>query len=325
MIITQTPLRISFLGGGTDFPEFYQKSGGAVVSTAINKFVYVIVKERFDDLIVVNYSQRETVSCVADLKHELVREAMQIAGVEKGVEITTLADVPSSGTGLGSSSTVTVGLLQALHTYQGAIVTAEDLVGQACEIELHRCAKPMGKQDQYIAAYGGLRLIEFPANAQARVSNILIPAKVLYEFNRRLMLFFTNLTRSSASVLTEQRENIGDRHEVLCQLRDMAYAGSKYLANGDLDALGRLMHAGWELKKELARSVSNDVINAMYQTALKAGALGGKIAGAGGGGFLLLYCPLDKQDHVREALGHLRELPIGLERDGSKVMLNIRR
>lgn len=325
MIITQTPLRISFLGGGTDFPEFYQKSGGAVVSTAINKFVYVIVKERFDDLIVVNYSQRETVSCVADLKHELVREAMRLAGVEKGVEITTLADVPSSGTGLGSSSTVTVGLLQALHTYQGVIVTAEDLAGQACEIELNRCAKPMGKQDQYIAAYGGLRLIEFPAEDPARVSNILIPEKALYELHRRLMLFFTNLTRSSASVLTEQRENIGGRHEVLCQLRNMAYAGAKCLANGDLDALGRLMHAGWELKKKLASSVSNDVINAMYQTALKAGALGGKIAGAGGGGFLLLYCPLDKQDHVRKALGHLRELPIGLERDGSKVMLNIRR
>lgn len=324
MIITQTPLRISFLGGGTDFPEFYQKAGGAVVSTAINKFVYVIVKERFDDLIVVNYSQRETVSCVADLKHELAREAMRLTGVEKGIEITTLADVPSSGTGLGSSSTVTVGLLQALHAYQGVIVTAEDLAGQACEIELNRCAKPMGKQDQYIAAYGGLRLIEFPADAQARVSNVLIPEIALQELNRRLMLFFTNLTRSSASVLTEQRENIGNRHEVLCQLRDMAYAGSKYLANGNLDALGRLMHEGWELKKKLASGVSNDVINAMYDTARKSGALGGKIAGAGGGGFLLLYCPLDKQDHVREALGHLRELPIGLERDGSKVMLNLR-
>jgi len=325
MIITQTPLRISFLGGGTDFAEFYQKSGGAVVSTAINKFVYVIVKERFDDLIIVNYSQRESVSCVANLKHELVREAMRITGVEKGVEITTLADVPSSGTGLGSSSTVTVGLLQALHAYQGVIVTAEDLARQACEIELNRCAKPIGKQDQYIAAYGGLRLIEFPANAHTRVANILIPGKTLYELNRRLMLFFTNLTRSSASVLTEQRENIGDRQEVLCKLRDMAYAGSKCLANGELDALGRLMHTGWELKKKLANGISNDVINAMYQTALKAGALGGKIAGAGGGGFLLLYCPLDKQDHVRKALDHLRELPINLERDGSKVMLNIRR
>ncbi len=324
MIITQTPLRISFLGGGTDFPEFYQKAGGAVISTAINKFVYVIVKERFDDLIVVNYSQRETVSCVAELKHELVREAMRITGVEKGVEITTLADVPSSGTGLGSSSTVTVGLLQALYTYVGIIVTAEELAGQACEIELNRCAKPMGKQDQYIAAYGGLRLIEFPADAQVKVSKILIPEKALDELNRRLMLFFTNITRSSASVLMEQRGNIGDCQEVLCQMRDMAYTGSKHLANGDLDALGRLMHAGWQLKKKLASSVSNDAIDAMYQAALKAGALGGKIAGAGAGGFLLLYCPLDKQDQVREALGHLRELPIGLERDGSKVMLNLR-
>ena len=325
MIITQTPLRISFLGGGTDFPQFYEKAGGAVISTAINKYVYVIVKERFDDLIVVNYSQRETVSDVADIKHELVREAMRITGVEPGIEITTLADVPSSGTGLGSSSTVTVGILQALYTYQGVIVTAEDLAEQACDIELTRCGKPIGKQDQYIAAHGGLRLIEFLPHDPVKASSIRIPDKARHELNRRLMLFFTNRTRASASVLTEQRNNIGDRHEVLCQLRDMAYAGAACLAKSDLDALGRLMHDGWELKKQLATSVSNDEINALYETARKAGALGGKIAGAGGGGFLLLYCPLDKQDQVREALGHLRELPIGLERDGSKVIVNIRR
>lgn len=325
MIVVRTPLRLSFLGGGSDFPDFFRKAGGAVVSTAIDKYIYVIIKERFDDLIVVNYSQRETVSSVSELKHELIREAMRITGVERGVEISTLADVPASGTGLGSSSTVTVGALQALYTYQGVIVPSDDLARQACEIELDSCRKPIGKQDQYIAAYGGIRLIEFLKEDRIKVSNILIPEKALQGFTRRLMLFFTDRTRSSVSVLKEQHENIGDRHELLCQLRDMAYAGARHLADGNLDALGILMHEGWILKKQLASGVSDRAINDMYDAARKAGALGGKIAGAGAGGFLLLYCPLEKQDRVRKALGHLRELPIGLERDGSRVILNIRR
>jgi D-glycero-alpha-D-manno-heptose-7-phosphate kinase len=325
MIVVGTPLRLSFLGGGTDFPAFYRKSGGAVVSTAIDKYIYVIIKKRFDDLVVVNYSQRETVSNPADLKHELIREAMRITGVEGGVEITTLADVPSTGTGLGSSSTVTVGALQALYTYQGIIVASDELARQACEIELEFCRKPIGKQDQYIAAYGGIRLIEFLKDDRTKVSNVLIPEKTLQELTRRIMLFYTNRTRSAASVLKEQSDNIDDRYDLLCQLRDMAYAGAEHLAKGDLDALGRLMHEGWSLKKQLASGVSDSGINDMYDTARQAGALGGKIAGAGAGGFLLLYCPLERQDPVRKALGHLRELPVGLERDGSKVILNIRR
>jgi D-glycero-alpha-D-manno-heptose-7-phosphate kinase len=325
MIVIRTPLRLSFLGGGTDFPAFFRKAGGAVVSTAIDKYVYVIIKERFDELVVVNYSQRETVSNPADLKHELIREAMRITGVESGVEITTLADVPASGTGLGSSSTVTVGALQALFTYQGVIVTSDELARHACDIELEFCRKPIGKQDQYIAAYGGLRLIEFFKDDRTKVSNVLLPEKALQELNRRLMLFYTNRTRSADSILKEQRDNIGERHELLCQLRDMAYAGAKSLAEGDSDALGRLMHEGWNLKKQLASGVSDRAIDDIYDAARSAGALGGKIAGAGAGGFMLLYCPLDKQDQVRKALGHLREFPVGLERDGSKVILNIRR
>jgi D-glycero-alpha-D-manno-heptose-7-phosphate kinase len=325
MIVVRTPLRLSFLGGGSDFPDFYRKAGGAVVSTAIDKYIYVIVKGRFDDLIVVNYSQQEKVSSALDLKHELIREALRITGVDRGVEITTLADVPASGTGLGSSSTVTVGALQALYTYQGVIVTSDDLAKQACDVELEFCRKPIGKQDQYIAAYGGIRLIEFLKDDRTKVSNVLLPEKALQGLTRRLMLFFTNRTRSSASVLQEQHDNIGDRHELLCQLRDMAYAGARNIVDGDFDALGRLMHEGWLLKKQLASGVSDNEINDMYDAARQAGALGGKIAGAGAGGFLLLYCPLDRQDQVRQALGHLRELPIGLERDGSKVILNIRR
>jgi len=325
MIVVRTPLRLSFLGGGTDFPDYYHEQGGIVISTAIDKYVYVIAKERFDDKIYVNYSQKEIVERVGDLRHELVREAMRITGVERGIEITTLADIPSSGTGLGSSSAVTVGVLQALYTYQGVIVTAETLAQQACEIELLRCHKPIGKQDQYISAYGGLRQITFNANGHIEVEALGFDPVLIQRLNRNLMLFYTNITRSADAILAEQRDNIADRRAFLDALRDLAARGRACLGAGDLDTFGRLMDEGWELKKRLASGVSNDNLDGLYTAAREAGALGGKIAGAGGGGFLLVYCPLEKQEAVRQAFSHLRELPFQFERDGSKVIFNIRR
>ena len=325
MIIVRTPLRLSFFGGGTDFADYYNRQGGQVVSTAIDKFVYVIVKERFDDKIYVNYSQKEIVDRVDELKHELVREAMRLTGVDRGVEITTLADVPSSGTGLGSSSSVTVGILQALYTYQGRIVEAETLARQACEIEIQRCQKPIGKQDQYIAAYGGMRLIRFWPQEKVESEEFALSPVCAQRLNRNLMLFYTNTTRAASSVLTEQQNNIPARLAFLDALQDIARRGAACLRDSDLDCFGRLLHEGWELKKNLASGISNGQIDALYQAARQAGALGGKIAGAGGGGFLLLYCPLDKQDAVRQVLSHLRELPFAFERDGSKVIFNIRR
>ncbi len=325
MIVVRTPLRLSFLGGGTDFPDYYHEQGGVVISTAIDKYVYVIAKERFDEKIYVNYSQKEIVERVGDLRHELVREAMRITGVERGIEITTLADIPSSGTGLGSSSAVTVGVLQALYTYQGVIVTAETLAQQACEIELLRCHKPIGKQDQYISAYGGLRQITFNANGHIEVEALGFDSVLTQRLNRNLMLFYTNITRSADTILVEQRDNIANRRAFLDTLRDLAARGRACLEAGDLDAFGRLMDEGWELKKRLASGVSNSTLDAFYMAAREAGALGGKIAGAGGGGFLLVCCPLEKQEAVRQALSHLRELPFQFERDGSKVIFNIRR
>jgi D-glycero-alpha-D-manno-heptose-7-phosphate kinase len=325
MIVVSTPLRLSFFGGGTDFPDYYNLQGGLVVSTAIDKFVFVIVKERFDDKIYVNYSQKEIVDRIADLNHELVREAMAITGVEQGVEITTLADVPSSGTGLGSSSSVTVGVLQALYTYCGRIVEAESLARQACEIEIERCKKPIGKQDQYIAAYGGMRRFRFLPNGVVEAEDIGLSSSSAQRLNRNLMLFYTNTTRSASVVLAEQQNNIPDRLAFLDALQDIAERGAACLRKGNWDEFGRLLHENWELKKNLASGITNSQIDALYEAARRAGAMGGKIAGAGGGGFLLLYCPLDKQDAVREVLGHLRELPFAFERDGSKVIFNIRR
>jgi D-glycero-alpha-D-manno-heptose-7-phosphate kinase len=325
MIVVRTPLRLSFFGGGTDFADYYRRQGGAVVSTAIDKYIFVIVKERFDEKIYVNYSQKEIVDQIDDLKHELVREAMRLTGLKRGIEITTLADVPSAGTGLGSSSSVTVGVLQALYTCQGRIVEVETLARQACDIEIQRCGKPIGKQDQYIAAYGGMRLIRFLPDENVETELLGLGASLAQRLNRNLMLFYTNTTRASSSVLAEQQSNIPARLEHLDAMQDIAQRGVACLRRGSLDEFGQLLHENWELKKDLASGVSNASLDALYATARQAGALGGKIAGAGGGGFLLLYCPLDKQDAVREALGHLRELPFAFERDGSKVIFNIQR
>lgn len=324
MIVVQTPLRTSFLGGGTDFEDFYVTNGGAVLSTAIDKYTFVIVKERFDDMICVNYSKREAVDKVDDLKHELIREAMKLTGVDKGVEITTLADIPSEGTGLGSSSSITVGLLQSLYAYQGKSIDAEHLARQACQIEIDILSKPIGKQDQYISAYGNMRFITF-RNDGVEVEKIELTREAKRKFNENLLLFYTGITRQASEILTEQKNNIKDHLPVLRDMAKLAREGKDALANEAFDELGKLLHRGWELKKQLSSNVTNVQIDNMYQAAKKGGAIGGKITGAGGGGFLLLYCPAERKDNVRTSLRHLRELPFRFEDDGSKVIFNYRR
>ncbi|MDO8684013.1 MAG: GHMP kinase [Armatimonadota bacterium] len=325
MIITQTPLRISFAGGGTDFEGFYCKDGGCVVSSAIDKYIYVIVKERFDDKIRVGYSRTEMVDSIAEIEHELVREAMRKVGIEKGIEIATMADVPSEGTGLGSSSSVTVGLLNALYAYKGDFQPAEVLAREACEIEINVLGKPIGKQDQYIAAYGGVRMFCFNPTGDVDVHSIALDEERRRQLSENLMLFFTGTTRKSSGILTEQRQNIDTRREILCEMKAQAYDTRKCLEERNLSKLGHILNEGWDYKKRLAGGISNGQIDEMYESALKAGAVGGKVAGAGGGGFLLLYCLPGKQEAVREALPGMRELGFRLERDGTKIILNARR
>lgn len=325
MIITQTPLRISFAGGGTDFKEFWQEHGGGVVSSAIDKYLFVIVKERFDDLIVLNYSKREIVKTVGEIKHSLIRESMKKTGIKRGVEITTLADIPSTGSGLGSSSSVTVGLLHAMYTYQGELVTAEKLAREACEIEIDILKSPIGIQDQYIAAYGGLKSFSFKKDGKVGADALNLTPEDQLRLSSRLILFFLNSTRKANSILEEQRNNINEKVETLIRMRDLAYELRDNLRSDNIDLVGRIMHQGWIEKKTLAGKISNPDIDALYGRALDAGALGGKVAGAGGGGFLLVYVPLDKQDWMRKRLRHLRELPFRIEQDGSKVIFNQRR
>ena len=325
MIITQTPLRISFVGGGPDLPSFYHLEGGAVVSTTIDKYVYVIAKERFDDQIRVGYTQTEITGSIDEVKHDLVREALRKTGVNDGLEIVTVGDIPSEGTGLGSSSSVTVGLLNALYQYRGEPKEPRTLAELACDIEIKVLGKPIGKQDQYIAALGGLRKTVFHPDEEVSSEPINIPEKTLRALSRSLLLFYTGVTRSADPILKEQQANTSRRMETLRRMKEMATELEQELINGNIEALGEMLHHGWCYKRELASGITNPTIDEVYEAARRGGAMGGKITGAGGGGFLLLYAPVDLQERVRRAIDGLREVPFSLERDGTKTLLNARR
>jgi D-glycero-alpha-D-manno-heptose-7-phosphate kinase len=325
MIVTQTPLRIGLVGGGTDLPDYYIEHGGRVLNCAIDKYVYVIVTQRFDDDIYVNYSQKEIVSSVEDLSHDLVREAMLMTGVKQGVEITMLADIPSSGSGLGSSSSVTVGLLHALSAYQGRQMSGQELAENACTIEIELCGKRIGKQDQYIAALGGIRDIHLGPGPAVVADEIELSPTDRRALQGQIMLFYTGVTRSADTILREQSANVATTLPQLDHLRDLAAATSDRLRSGDVETLGRAIREGWETKRQLASGVSNERIDGSVEDALAAGATGVKVTGAGGGGFLLVICPPERQRAVRQSLCTLKELPVKLDRMGSRVVLNIMR
>jgi len=318
-------LRISLAGGGTDFPDFYEQHGGCVVSTAIDKYVYCIAKERFDEKIYVNWTKKEIVESIDQIEHELVREAMRKVGVTKGIEISFLSDIPAEGSGLGSSSSVTVGVLNTLYHYVGATPTTEQLAREACEIEIEILGKPIGVQDQYIAAFGGLRCFEFGPGRGVKVTAVETTRAALEDLDNMLMLFYTGKTRQASSILSQQRSNIEQKAEVLQQMKQQAHQVRRLIEAGDIDGLGAMLHQGWEAKRQLAAGVSSSELDEIYERAVKAGALGGKISGAGGGGFFLLCVPSNKRQAVRQALANLREMPFRLEREGSLIVLNLQR
>jgi D-glycero-alpha-D-manno-heptose-7-phosphate kinase len=325
MIITQTPLRISLAGGGTDFADFYRQHGGSVISSAIDKYIYVIIKSRFDKKIRIGYTKTEMVDSVDQIEHELVRECLRFTGITSGVEISTMADIPSEGSGLGSSSTVTVGLLNALYTYKGELVTAERLAQEACQIEIDILKKPIGKQDQYIAAYGGLRVITFHQDETVEIQKVHADEDKIREVGNSILLFYTGISRKADPILAEQKANIAEMNKNLIKMRDQVPCVQEAILKADSAKLGQILNTGWNLKRQLAGGISNNEIDNCYNTALQAGAYGGKIAGAGGGGFLMLVCPTDKIQSVRSAMNGMQELHISLERDGSKVIFNNRR
>ncbi len=324
MIVSQTPLRISFAGGATDFARYYREHEGLVVSAAIDKYIYVIVSPRFDDLIYVNYSKKEIVDKINDLQHELVREALVRAGIQAAVEITMLADVPSEGSGLGSSSSLVVGLLHALYGYKGELVTAEQLAREACEIEIEICGKPIGKQDQYIAAVGGITAFTFHKDGRVEYRPCKIAEETLYNLEDNLLLFFTGYSRSASSILKDQNDrskrNDSSMLDNLHFTKDLGYKSLASLESGNLEEFAMLMDVHWQRKKARSSGMSNVQINQWYDHAMANGALGGKLIGAGGGGFLMFYAGDKKRlRHAMREKG-LQEVRFRFDFEGTKVV-----
>ncbi len=323
MIITRTPLRISFCGGGTDLPSFYTKEQGAVVSASINKYIYITINRLsryFDHKISLKYSRTELVNSVDDVRHPIIREAMKLTGVVENIEITSMADIPA-GTGLGSSSSYAVGLLHALHSFKGEAVSAGRLAEEACKIEIELLGDPIGKQDQYIAAYGGMCHIRFNPDESVFVDPVICSYATKKALQDNLAIFFTGGVRRAGDILEIQKATTHQKMEVLRQMKDLCADMLETMREArSLSRFGEILHEGWERKRSLVDSISNDSINHYYEQARKAGAIGGKVLGAGGGGFLLFYVEPHKRNHVRQALKALPELPFMFEPQGSKVI-----
>ncbi len=323
MIISRTPLRMSFVGGGSDLPSYYRKFGGAVVSTAIDKFVYLTLNEKFDHRIRVSYSRTEEADTVEKIEHPLVREAMTMLGCPGGLEITSIADIPSKGSGLGSSSAFTVGLLHALHAYEGRGTSAAQLAQEACQIELERCAEPIGKQDQYAAAFGGFNFIEFHPDDSVSVEPIACQAQTLATLQENMLVFYTGISRSASAILKKQQEAVASnvaKQQVLQRMVRLARDLKVALQGNSTAGFGEMLHEGWELKRSLTGEISNGAIDAWYTAARQAGATGGKLLGAGSGGFLMFYAPREKHEPIVAALRALRRIPTQFVAEGSKII-----
>ncbi|HTZ61729.1 MAG TPA: GHMP kinase [Thermoplasmata archaeon] len=321
MIITRTPLRISFAGGGTDLPSFYRAyDGGAVVSAAIDKFVHVIVNEKFDRSIRVAYSRTENVERLEELQHELVREAMRATGVHAALEIHTIADIPSEGTGLGSSSTLTVGLLNALYAFRGQLKDPAELAREACQIEIETLGGILGKQDQYIAAFGGVQHFEFRADDSVRSTPLPLSPAERDVLSDHLSLFYTGITRKASGILKGQDARTTENKEALLRMRAQAGEARAAILGRNWERLGRILDEGWQLKRGLTEGISNETIDQKFADAKAAGAYGGKVTGAGGGGFLLLVHPPERSRQIAAALSPMTRLPVRITSEGSRIL-----
>ena len=326
MIITKTPLRITFAGGGSDMASYYGEHPGTCISATINKYVYVLVKKRFDDKIYLKYSDNEVVDVnkVDGIQHDFIRETLKFMSVDYGVEIINWADIPTKGTGLGSSSSFLVGLLLALHTLEGRHVSKKTLADQACYIEIEKCGKPIGIQDQYAAAFGGFNHLEFSAS-EHRVSGFGFCDQEIRDISENLHLFYTGITRESKDILATQTQNLISDNEVVQNMHrnvELAEELVEHLVYKDIDAIPIALRQNWELKKKFAGSISSTELDKVYDVATTiGGASGGKVIGAGGGGFFLFWAEDKKK--LKDALADYQEMPFVIDKYGSRVVLNL--
>lgn len=320
MIITKTPFRISFCGGGSDMATFYRKYGGCVLSTSINRYMYLTIHPYFDEMkTALRYSNIEIVDDIKNINHSIYRQVLNDMNIS-GVEISSTADIPS-GTGLGSSSAFTVGLLHTLYCYKGKYVPKKEIAAEACRVEIEKLGNPIGKQDQYATACGGLNFIEFNQDESVTISPIIMDYETKEALQENLMMFYTGITHDANVILAEQKKNISadDKAKNLVQMCNLAREMKVALESNELSDFGKILNEGWIRKRELASGVSNPKIDELYECAIRNGASGGKLLGAGGGGFLLFYCEKYKQRKLEEALG-LKRFPFKFEDDGTSIV-----
>lgn len=325
MIITKTPFRMSFVGGGSDLPDHYSNEPGHVVSTSINKYMYISIHKKFFNNIRINYSQTEEVSDPSKIQHPIVREVLKNMGINDSIEISSLADIPSNGSGLGSSSSYTVGLLNALHTYKQKEISKQQLAEYAFFVEHDLCKEPGGKQDQYAASFGGLNHFTFNPDGSVDVKPIMMSNARINNLSNSILMFYTGTTRKSSVPLKDVIDNINTNKVNKKILKDMSLLYVDFieaLLNGDTKNQGEILHKNWELKKSLSKIVSTDHINDFYDRALKSGATGGKLLGAGNGGFLMFIVPENKLNSVRHSLQDLKEVDFSLDTLGTQLILN---
>ena len=325
MIISKTPLRASLFGGGSDFKAYFENSVmgyGSVLSAGLNMHVYITVNKKFDDKIRVVYNGNENVNSLDEVKHNIIREALRLVGIERGIEVIYMADIPmsSAGIGLASSSALAVGVLNALHAFKGEFVTPKQLAREACFIEIEKLGQRIGVQDQYAVAYGGLNRYRFMNDGTVSVTPGIIDTKTRERLIGKLMLFYTGNTRDSRKILSEQSDSIESKRRSLDDLVATVDSVCEKLASGDIDCVGSELDRTWMIKKQLAGGISNPDIDSMYDIARSNGAIGGKILGAGGGGFMLLYVPEEKQESVRKGLRQFREVDFNIDYQGSRII-----
>lgn len=323
MIISKTPMRMSFVGGGSDLPAFYRMFGGAVVSTSIDKYMYITVNEKFDSGVRASYSRTEEVERASDIEHPLIRAALRQVGIEGGVEMSSMADIPSRGTGLGSSSSFTVGLLHALYGFAQRYASAEQLAREACHIEIDICGEPIGKQDQYAAAFGGLSYIRFHPDETVSIDPIICSRDTLEQLQSHTTVFYTGRSRSASELLAKQSARTASEErtqETLKQMVALAHDLKVGLERDDLGLFGEILHENWMLKRGLLEEISDSQIDEWYEAARAAGATGGKLLGAGSGGFLMFFAPPDRHEAIAHQLPGLRQMRFGFDRDGSQII-----
>lgn len=322
MIITRTPFRVSFCGGGSDLPSFYETYGGCVLSTTIRKYMYLTIHNYFHkDQIVLKYSKTEIVKSYDEIEHKYFRQVLKNFAIN-GVEITSMADIPS-GTGLGSSSSFTVALLHLLHTYKGEYISKYKLAKDACEVEIGKLGEPIGKQDQFAAAFGGLKFYEFLPNGFVNIEPIVMAPGSYKTLEDNILMFYLGGVHSASEILKEQSQNIKriNKAKVQQQMCGLTRTLKEELQKNNIDAMGELLHENWMLKKSLASGISNPLIDDLYDKALAAGALGGKLLGAGGAGFMIFYVKDDKKSEVRRALCGLREMDFEMDNSGASIVM----